>query len=400
MSRPTTASQTRKVLQDMGVKRPAVSVEELRSGARRRIPRPVFDFIDGGAEDERTLRANSSDFGRLSFRPNALVDVSVRDQTTTVLGESVPSPVLLGPCGLARLAHHGGEVAAARAAAEFGTVFALSTASSLSIEQVAAVGPGLRWFQLYVWTDRDATRELVERARRAKYQALCFTIDVPLSGQRERDLRNGMTIPPRPAPRTLLHWARHPRWVQRALLGDPITFGNFLGQAASNSAVSLGSLVNSQLNPSMCWDDLSWLRELWDGPLVVKGVMSAAAARRAVDLGADAVVVSNHGGRQLDGLPSTISVLPEVVAAVGADAEVYLDGGVRRGSDVVKAVALGARACLVGRPWMYGLAAGGQAGVSRALQVLSDEIDRTLALIGVTRVADLALDVLRMDAAR
>jgi L-lactate dehydrogenase (cytochrome) len=398
MSGSTLPTRARAVLRDLGVVRPAVSVDELRSAARRRLPRPVFDFIDGGAEDERTLRANSADFGALAFRPNALVDVSLRDQETSVLGERVASPVLLGPCGLARLAHHDGETAAARAAAEFGTVFTLSTASSVSIERVAASGPGPRWFQLYVWTDRDATRQLVERARAARYQALCFTIDVPLSGQRERDLRNGMTIPPRPAPRTVLHWARHPRWVQRALLGDPITFANFLGQAASNSAVSLGSLVNSQLNPSMCWDDLSWLRELWDGPLVVKGVMSGAAARRAVDLGADAVVVSNHGGRQLDGLPSTISVLPEVVGAVGADAEVYLDGGVRRGSDVVRALALGARACLVGRPWMYGLAAGGQAGVSRALRIVSAEIDRTLALIGVTKAADLTPDVLRIDA--
>jgi isopentenyl diphosphate isomerase/L-lactate dehydrogenase-like FMN-dependent dehydrogenase len=400
MTSSSFALRARKALHDSGVVRPAASIRELRTAARRRIPRPVFDFIDGGAEDERTLCANSSDFGRLTFRPNALVDVSVRDQRTTVLGEPVASPVLLGPCGLARLAHRDGELAAARAAAEFGTVFALSTASSISIERVAAAGPGPRWFQLYVWTDRDATRQLVERARRAEYQALCFTIDVPLSGQRERDLRNGMTIPPRPAPRTVLHWARHPRWVQQALLGDPITFGNFLGQAASNSAVSLGSLVNSQLNPSMCWDDLRWLRDLWDGPLVIKGIMSAADARRAVDLGADAVVVSNHGGRQLDGLPSTISVLPEVVAAVGVDADVYLDGGVRRGSDVVKALALGARACLVGRPWMYGLASGGQSGVSHALRILSAEIDRTLALIGVTCVADLTPDVLRNDSTR
>lgn len=383
-------------LLQLGITRPAASVDELRSRARRRIPRPVFDFIDGGAEDEKTLRANRSDFERLTFRPNALVDVSDRSQATTVLGHELPTPVLFAPCGLARLAHRDGELAAARAAAEFGTIFALSTASSFSIEEVAAVSHGVTWFQLYVWENRDATLALVERARTAGYGALCFTIDVPLSGQRERDLRHGMTIPPRPSPRSLLHWVQHPRWVQQALFGDPITFRNFVGQAASDSAVALGTFVNRQLNPSMCWDDLIWLREVWDGPLIVKGVMSGRDARRAVDLGVQAVVVSNHGGRQLDGLPSTVSVLPEVVAAVGADAEVYLDGGVRRGSDVVKALALGARACMVGRPWMFGLGADGQAGATRALQLLSTEIDRVQALIGNTDITKLTPEVLRL----
>lgn len=382
-------------LERLGLTRPAASVDELRTRARRRLPRPVFDFIDGGAEDEATLRANRDDFARLTFRPDALVDVSARSQRVTVLGHDLPTPVLLAPCGLARLAHREGELAAARAAAAFGTVFSLSTASSRSIEEVAGTGPGLRWFQLYVWQDRSATRTLVERARDAGFDAICFTIDVPLSGQRERDLRNGMTIPPKPAPRTVANWARHPLWLRQALLGEPITFRNFVGQAASDSAVALGTFVNRQLNPAMCWDDLVWLREIWDGPLVVKGVMTGRDARRAVELGAQAVVVSNHGGRQLDGLPSTVSVLPEVVAEVGADAEVYLDSGVRRGADVVKALALGARACLVGRPWMYGLAAGGEAGVTRALDLLTSEIDRVQALVGNTDVRELTPGVLR-----
>ena len=375
--------------------RPAASIDELRSRARSRLPRPVFDFIDGGADDEVTLRANRKDFERLTFRPDALIDVSLRSQSTTVLGQVVSSPVLLSPCGLARLAHRDGELAAARAAAEFGTVFTLSTASSFSIEEVAAAGSGTNWFQLYVWQDREATRALVQRAQAAGYAALCFTIDVPLSGKRERDLRHGMTIPPKPTVRSLPHWACHPMWVRQALLGDPITFRNFVGQAASDSAVALGTFVNRQLNPAMCWDDLIWLREIWDGPLIVKGVMSGRDARRAVDLGAEAVVVSNHGGRQLDGLPSSVSVLPEVVASVGSDAEVYLDGGVRRGSDVVKALALGARACMVGRPWVFGLGAGGQAGVSRALEVFRSEIDRAQALIGNTDLTTLTPEVLR-----
>lgn len=386
--------QLRRGLESIGAIRPAASVHELRTAARRSIPRPVFDFIDGGAEDERTLRANATDFGRLTFRPRPLTDVSARSQRTTVLGLDLPSPVLLSPCGLARLAHTGGEVSAARAAAAFGTVFTLSTAASCSVEEVAAACSGPKWFQLYVWQDRDATLALVDRARDAGYQALCFTIDVPLSGQRERDIRHGMTIPPKPAPRSLVHYARHPQWVRGALLGNPITFRNFVGREGGDSAVALGTFVNSQLNPSMSWDDLVWLREIWSGPLVVKGVMRGEDARRAVDLGADAVIVSNHGGRQLDGLPSTISVLPEIVAAVGADAEVYLDGGVRRGSDVVKALALGARACMVGRPWLYGLAADGEAGVTRVLELLSSEIDRVQALLGVTSLSELSPDLL------
>jgi len=387
-------SRLRKALQSAGVVRPPASVAELRAGARRRIPRPVFDFIEGGAEDEVTRRANLTDFAGIRFRPRALVDVSRRSQRTTVLGTEVASPVLLSPCGLARLAHADGELAAARAAARQGTVFTLSTAASYSLEEVADASSGPLWFQLYVWKDRSATAALVERARIAGYTALCFTIDVPLSGRRERDIRNGMTIPPRPAPRTFTSYARHPQWVRSALIGDPITFRNFVGQGAGDSAVALGTFVNNQLNPSMDWSDLAWLRGLWDGPLIVKGVMTAEAARRAVDLGADAVVVSNHGGRQLDGLPSSVSALPGVVSAVGHDAEVYLDGGVRRGSDVVKALALGARACMIGRPWMYGLASDGEAGVDAALTLLSKEIDQVQALLGVPDTADLGPDVL------
>jgi L-lactate dehydrogenase (cytochrome) len=387
------SSRLGQALRSTGVTRPPASVAELRAGARRRLPSPVFDFIDGGAEDEITRRANLADFGELRFRPKALVDVSARSQRTNVLGLELSSPILLSPCGLARLAHSDGELAAARSAARHETVFTLSTAASFSLEEVAQASHGPLWFQLYVWKDRSATAALVERARLAGYQALCFTIDVPLSGRRERDIRNGMTIPPRPAPRTLTSYARHPLWL-RSALGDPITFRNFVGQGAGDSAVALGTFVNNQLNPSMNWDDLSWLRGLWDGPLIVKGVMTGAAARRAVDLGADAVVVSNHGGRQLDGLPSTVSALPEVVAAVHDDAEVYLDGGVRRGSDVIKALALGARACMIGRPWMYGLAAGGERGVDAALSLLRNEIDQVQALVGVPDTRDLGPDIL------
>jgi len=379
------------LLQRVGWRRPPASVEDVRAIARRRLPRPVFDFIDGGAEDEVTLADNRAGFERFRFQPQALTDVSVRSQRVTVLGLELELPVLLAPAGLARLAHPGGEVAAARAAAAAGTVFTLSTAASASIEEVAAASKGPLWLQLYVWSDRGATRDLVARADAAGYHSLCFTIDVPMSGQRERDLRNGLTIPPRPAGSTLVEYARHPAWVRHALLGSPITFANFLGATPGqgDGAVALGKYVNSQLNPSMSWDDLQWLRETWQRPLLVKGVMTAGDARRAVDLGADALIVSNHGGRQLDGLPATVDVLAEIVDAVGDRAEVLLDSGVRRGADVVKALALGARAVLVGRPYLYGLAMSGEAGALQVLRMLAAEIDRVQALLGVPDVRSL-----------
>ncbi len=372
-------------LESIRWRRPAVGITDVREVARRKLPRPVFDFIDGGAENELTLRSNESAFASLGFVPQALTDVSKRSQRVRVLGLDLPSPVLLAPAGLARMAHRDGEIAAARAAARAGTVYTLSTAASASIEEVAAACSGPLWLQLYVWSDRGATAALVDRARAAGYHALCFTIDVPLSGRRERDVRNGLTIPPKPAGSTWHHYARHPLWVRQALLGSPITFRNFIDSDAGggNSAVALGNYVNSQLNPSMSWDDLRWLREAWSGPLLVKGIMSAHDAREVVKVGADAVVVSNHGGRQLDGLPATIDVLPEIVDAVAGDAEVLMDSGVRRGSDVVKALALGARAVLVGRPYLYGLAMDGEDGALRVLEMLRDEIDRVQALLGV-----------------
>ena len=385
------------LLERVGWHRPPSSVEDVRTVARRRLPRPVFDFIDGGAEDELTLTENRAALKRLRFQPQALTDVSVRSQRISVLGLDLEIPVLLAPAGLARLAHPDGEVAAARAAGAVGTVFTLSTASSASIEEVAGASTGPLWLQLYVWRDRGATRELVQRADAAGYHSLCFTIDVAMSGQRERDLRNGLTIPPRPAGSTLVHYARHPMWLRHALLSSPITFANFLGAAPGqgDSAVALAKYVNSQLNPAMSWDDLQWLRETWQRPLLVKGVMTPADARRAVDLGADAVVVSNHGGRQLDGLPATIDVLPEIVDAVGDRAEVLLDSGVRRGADVIKALALGARAVLVGRPYLYGLAMDGEAGAVQVLRMLAAEIDRVQALLGVPDLKSLPPGLIR-----
>lgn len=372
----------------------AVSVEDVRAVFARRLPAAVRDFIDGGGEDEVTLRRNRSAFARLEFRNRPLTDASSRSQETTVLGSPVRSPLVLAPVGLASLAHPLGERAAAMAAQSAGIVSTLSSSSSWSLEDVAEATPGAaRWFQLYVWRDRSLTEDVIARARESGYRALVVTVDVPVGGRRERDLRNGFTIPPRPTWRHAGDVLRHPRWVARfawdEAFGHGLRMGNFGGRAAMGKRLAFMDRVNSRFDPGMTWADLAHLKEVWGGPLIVKGITNADAARLAVAHGAEAVWVSNHGGRQLDGLPSAIDVLPEVVDAVGGDAEVYLDGGVRRGSDVVKALSLGARACMIGRAYLYGLAAGGEAGVEKVIRMLADEIDTVLALLGCRSVQEL-----------
>jgi L-lactate dehydrogenase (cytochrome) len=369
----------------------ALTIDDLRRLARRRLPRAVFDFVEGGAGDERTVARNRAAFERLLFRPRALVDVSKRDQATVVLGERVSTPVLMSPTGMAGLCWPKGEVAAARAAQDAGTIYTLSTHSSCSIEEVAAGAPGPLWFQLYVWQNRGLTRSFVERARAAGYRALVLTVDVPIISRRERDLRNGLTIPPRITVRNALDTLRRVGWMRRVLLGPRLTLANLVGAPGAPRAdiVTLGGVAHRQVDPSVAWADLAWFRSLWQGPLVLKGVLSAADARRAAEHGVDGLIVSNHGGRQLDGTLASVEALPEIADAVGDRIEVLLDGGVRRGADVVRALALGARAVMVGRPYLYGLAAGGTAGVRRALDILAAEVDHTLALVGVPRVGDL-----------
>jgi L-lactate dehydrogenase (cytochrome) len=375
-----------------------VNIDDLRKIARRKLPRAVFDYVDGGAEDEQTMRANQADFRRYSFRPRVLVDVSQRDQSTTVLGERIPSPLILAPTGLTGLLWPHGEVAVARAARRLGLIYTMSTMSVGTLEQVARAVSGPLWFQLYVWRDREITRSLVERARAAGYRALCLTVDTGVLGQRERDVRNGFTIPPRVTVQNVLDTIQKVGWIRRMMTVPQPTFGHFVNtEAVGKDAVSLAAFTTKQFDPSLTWADLDWFRSLWSGPLAIKGIMSAEDARIAVDHGVEAIVVSNHGGRQLDGLPSAISVLPEVVDAVGDRAEVILDGGVRRGGDAVKAVALGARACMIGRPVLYGLGAGGEAGVTRALEILMKEIDRALALIGRPNLADLDRSAIRVE---
>lgn len=370
------------------------SVEDARRSARRRLPRMIFDFIDGGAEDEVTLRADRESFKQVALRPRRLVDVSRIDQATTVLGAEVSTPLLLSPTGLARLTAREGEVAVARAAGRAGTLFALSTMASSTIEDVRAATDGPLWFQLYMWRDPQLVETLIRRVQDARYHALMVAVDVPVVGKRERDLRSGFTLPPRVKVRTAADLLRHPRWTREVLTGRRVTFENVAG-AARGQVVAVARYVNEELsNPGATWDDLARVRERWPGSLVLKGVMTAEDAERALETGVDGIVVSNHGGRQLDGELGAFQALPEVVKAVAGRAEVYLEGGIRRGSDVVKALSLGARACFVGRPYLYGLAHAGTDGVGQVIEVLRSEIASTLALVGRAGVHDLDASVL------
>jgi L-lactate dehydrogenase (cytochrome) len=373
----------------------ASSVADIERLARRRLPRMVFDFVQGGAEDEDTVAANRMAFSRWALLPRVMRDVSARDQSTTVLGHPVTSPILLAPVGLTGLAEpRHRERAVAAAAARKGIAYAVSSSASTELADVAAASNGgPLWFQIYLWRDRGLTRDVLARAQSCGFSALCVGVDVPVVGRRERDARNGLTIPPRIGPRTALDVARRLSWVGRLagaqITGDPITFANFTDHAPGRGtgASTMGAFAQAQFNPSATWADLEWLRGLWDGPMVVKGIVRADDARRCADAGAAAVVVSNHGGRQLDGAVGALDALPAVVDEVGGALEVYMDGGVRRGTDVLRAIALGARGCLVGRPYVYGLAAGGQAGVERVIDIFHQEIDTAMALLGARDLA-------------
>lgn len=378
-----------------------LSIEDLRERARRRLPAAVFDYVESGTGDERTLRANRAGFERYFLRPRVLTDVGTRDQSVTVLGQRLASPLVLAPTGLIGAVAPRAEILAARIAARKGIAFTLSSMATCSLEEVAAAAPPPLWFQLYIWRDRGLTRQFVERARAAGYQALCLTLDVQVPALRERDTRHGLfTIPSRLRPRTVLGALRKPRWLLSMLRGPLPTLKNFAGlPGAGIDPPSLGRFAISQLDPSVSWKDLDWFRSLWPGPLLLKGILTAEDARLAVEHGAEAVVVSNHGGRQLDGVPGAIDALPEVVDAVAGQAEVILDGGVRRGTDVVKAIALGARACMIGRAFVYGLAADGERGAEKALDLLLGEIDRTLALLGQPSVTGLDRSILYPEGA-
>lgn len=373
-----------------GLAERAGTIAELRAAARRRVPGVVFDYVDGGAGDETTLRRNAAALRAVELLPRVLVDVSRVDTATTVLGEPVALPLLGAPMGLAGLLHPEGEVALARATHEAGTISILAAMASCSVDEVTTAASGPTWFQMYLWRDRGLLKDLLDRVRDAGVRVLVVTVDVPCSANRDRDRRNGFSVPPRVTARALADGVLHPRWSYGFVRRPRITWGNLPdARDGGGDAAAMSARINLQFDPAATWADLTWFRENWTGPLVVKGILGAPDARRAVRLGAQAIVVSNHGGRQLDGAPATIRALPAVVDAVGSDAEVYLDGGIRRGADIVKALALGARACLAGRALAYGLGAAGQTGVRRALDILHAELRTVLALAGCPSVGEL-----------
>lgn len=369
----------------------SASVEDLRALARRRLPRGVFDYVDGGAEDETTLAANRAAYRQLRFRPRVLRDVSDVDPSTTLFGQRLPIPLVLAPTGFTRMVDPDGELAVARAAGRARLPYTLSTLSTRSIEEVAAVTQGPKWFQVYVWRDRGLVDELIDRAAEAGYQTLVVTVDTAVLGRRERDVRRGFTLPPRVGLGTLLDGARHPGWTWRFARAEPIRFANVAGRAVGDGAspVSLADYINRQFDPGLSWRDVERIRSRWRGPLVVKGVQTVEDAITAAEVGTDAVALSNHGGRQLDGAPATLDLVPPVVDAVAGRTAVICDGGVRRGSDIVKAVALGAQACMAGRAYLYALGAAGERGVAQLLAALETDVRRTLALLGAPTLDDL-----------
>jgi L-lactate dehydrogenase (cytochrome) len=365
-------------------------VEDLRQLARRKVPRAFFDYAEAGSYSQETLRANRADLERIKLRQRVLVDVDQRDLGTTILGEKVPLPLGLGPVAMTGLERGNGEILACRAAQAAGLPYTLSTMSICSIEDVAEEVDKPFWFQLYVMRDRGFVRSLIERAAAAKCSALVLTVDLQVLGQRHCDVKNGLAVPPSLKFANLLNMATKPGWIVSVLTGKRWTFGNIAGHVKGmDDVTSLAQWTSRQFDPTLNWKDVEWIKSLWPGKLIIKGILDVEDARLAAQSGADALVVSNHGGRQLDGAPSSIHALPKVADAVGSEIEVLFDGGIRTGTDMMRALALGARACLIGRAYIFGLGAAGEAGVARAIEFLRTELDVTMALCGVKSVKDI-----------
>jgi L-lactate dehydrogenase (cytochrome) len=365
-------------------------IEDLRQSARRKVPRAFFEYAEGGSYAEQTLKANRGDLERIKLRQRVLVDVSHRSTKTTILGEPAALPLALAPIGLCGMQRGDGEILACRAAQQAGIPFTLSTMSICSIEDVAAAVDKPFWFQLYVMKDRGFVRALIERAAAAKCSALVLTVDLQVLGQRHRDVKSGMTVPPELRIGNIIDIATKPAWVLSVLRGKRKTFGNIAGHIRGMENVnSLSRWISGQFDPALNWKDVEWIAGLWPGKLILKGILDVEDARMAVKAGASALIVSNHGGRQLDGASSSITALPPIADAVGSDIEVMFDGGIRSGQDIVRAIALGARSCMSGRAYIYGLGAGGQAGVARAIEIIRDELDVTMALTGISSIADI-----------
>ncbi|WP_428310053.1 alpha-hydroxy acid oxidase [Hydrocarboniphaga sp.] len=366
------------------------NIEDLRRRAKRKLPSPMFHYIDGGADDEWSLQRNSQAFDELQLLPNYLNDVSQVGLDTTLLGCDLRLPFLLAPTGMSRLFHHHKELGVARAAAKHGTLYTLSTMATTSLEDVAAAASGAQMFQIYVFKDRGLTRELIQRCKQSGYRALCLTVDTAVAGNRERDRRLGMSMPPRITPRTFFSFASSFGWLFNFARDPGFGLANVAHRVdmLSGGAVGVIEYVNSQFDRSVTWQDVEWVASEWGGAFAIKGMSAVGDAKRAVSSGATAAMLSNHGGRQLDGCAAPITTLPRIRDAIGDQLELIIDGGIRRGTHILKALALGANACSIGRPYLYGLAAGGEAGVDRALTLLRDEVARGLSLLGCQRISD------------
>lgn len=383
-SSPTVSRTTRRLER-------AANIDDLREIARRRLPGGIFDYIDGGAEDEVTMGRNSAAFDGVQFVPRVLRDVSHIDTSTTLLGRPLTAPIIFSPTGFTRIAHSQGELSVARVAARHGLPYCLSTLSTRSIEDVARVSDGPKWFQVYVWRDRELVRDMLSRATDQGYEAIMLTVDTAVLGRRERDVRRGFTLPPRLWVGTILDGIRHPAWTWDFIRHEPITFANVStsSRAASGTAVTLSDFISEQFDPALSWNDIDWFRENWSGPIILKGVQSVDDARTAQSAGIDAIALSNHGGRQLDSAPTPFSLIAPVADATGGTVPLICDGGIRRGSDIVKAIAMGASACTMGRSYLYGLGAAGERGVERALTMLTSELTRSMALSGVRTIDEI-----------
>lgn len=371
------------------------STQDLAALHRRRVPKMFVDYAESGSWNEQTLARNRQAFDDIQLRQRVAVDISARSVASTMLGQKFRMPVGIAPTGLAGMQHADGEILGARAAADFGVPFVLSTMSICSLEDVAAHSPVPFWFQLYVMRDRGFIERLIERAKEAGCSALVLTLDLQILGQRHADIKNGLSAPPRMTLKNLVNMALHPRWCLGMLQTNRRQFGNIIGHAQGvDDLSSLSSWSAEQLDPTLSWEDVQWIKERWGGKLVLKGIMDAQDARRAVDTGADALIVSNHGGRQLDGAPASIDVVPDIVEAVGGRMEVYMDGGIRSGQDVFKAMALGADGTFIGKSFLNGLGANGKAGVTTCLELIERELDLTMAFCGKTDINSVDADVI------
>jgi L-lactate dehydrogenase (cytochrome) len=371
------------------------NIADLRALAQRRLPRPIFHYLDGAAEDENTARRNSAAFDLLQLAPRCLRDVSAVRTACRVLGQDLEWPVYCGPTGASRFCHSDGELAVARACADTGTLYCLSTMSTVALEEVAAAQPGPKMFQLYIFKQRSVTRDLIERCRQSGYKALCLTVDTPVVGKRERDLRTGWGVPIKLSARSVASFARKPRWLLAQARNGRISMPIVSALSGSRSLVAQTRYVGAQLDPAVTWQDVREFIEQWRGPFAIKGILCVDDAKRALDVGASAIILSNHGGRQLDGAAAPLDVLPQIARTVGRSLEIIVDGGIRRGSHALKALALGAHACSIGRPYLYGLSAGGQAGVTKALDILKSELLRAMQLSGCADLKDIGPELLQ-----